>query len=335
MRLYLASLALIAAAMPVTAAKKNLEMFFVDVEGGQATLIVSPSGESLLVDTGWPGFGGRDADRIVAAAKKAKLKKIDYVVITHHHRDHVGGVLALTERIPVGTFIDHGPNTETGKGPTELNGVYEKARAGSKYVTAKPGDRIPVKGLDIQVVQSNGDRITTALKGGGQPNPSCGSAEKKEADPTENARSVGFILTFNTFRFVNLGDLTWNKELELVCPNNLLGNANVYLSTHHGMDTSNPPQMLAALQPKVVIMNNGAKKAGSPSTWRIYRAAPSVEDIWQLHFAIAGGKETNSPDTFIANLDESCEGKALQMTVAPDGQYTIENTRNKYVKTYR
>jgi len=317
------------------AAKKNLEMFFIDVEGGQATLIVSPSGESLLVDTGWPGYGGRDAERIAAAAKKAKLKRIDFVVITHHHRDHVGGVLALTERIPVGTFIDHGPNIETGKGPTELNELYAKALVGSKHVVVKPGDTIPVKGIDVRVVQANGDKIASALSGAGQPNSACSTASRQADDPSENARSVGFILSFNSFKFADLGDLTWNKELDLVCPNNLLGSVNVYLSTHHGLDTSNPPQMLAALKPKVVLMNNGAKKGGTPSAWKIFRAAPGVEDIWQLHFAVAGGKETNSPDTMIANIDESCEGKWLAMTVLPDGQFTIVNPRNKYTKTYK
>ncbi len=316
-------------------AAKSLEMYFVDVEGGQATLIVAPSGESLLVDTGWPGFGARDALRIVEACKKAHVKKLDYVMITHFHRDHVGGVAGLAERMQVGTFIDHGSNSESDKGAKELDALYQKAMAGSKRMTVKPGDTIPLKGVEIRVVESNGERIAEALKGAGQPNPACSGVERKDPDPGENARSAGFILSYGSFRFADLGDLTWNKELDLVCPNNLLGPVNVYLTTHHGLDASNPPPMLAALRPKVAIMNNGARKGGSPSAWKIIHSAPGLEDLWQLHFAVAGGKENNSPDTFLANLDEQCEGKWLHLSVAPGGEYTVTNSRNKFSKSYR
>jgi competence protein ComEC len=317
-------------------AAKTLEMYFVDVEGGQATLIVGPSGESLLVDTGWPGFGGRDADRIVTVAKKhAKLKKIDYVLITHHHRDHVGGVAALAERFPIGTFLDHGPSVESDKGAKELAGLYEKAMANAKHTVVKPGDTIPIKGLDIKIVQANGEHIASALPGAGRPNPACAGVSKKDEDPSENARSVGFILAYNSFRFADLGDLTWNKELDLVCPNNLLGEVNVYLTTHHGLDASNAPPVVQALHPKVAIMNNGAKKGGSPAAWKVIRSSPGLEDVWQLHFAVAGGKESNSPDTFLANLDEACEGKWLHLSVQPDGEYSVANSRNKFAKTYR
>jgi beta-lactamase superfamily II metal-dependent hydrolase len=317
-------------------AAKNLNIYFIDVEGGQATLIVSPSGKSLLVDAGWPGYSGRDAARIVAAAKKeAGIKKIDYLLVTHHHIDHVGGVAALAERIPIGAFLDGGPNAETDKRAKEMDALYEKALAGAKPTVLKPGDTIPIKGLDIKVVTANGERITAPLKGAGQPNPACDGVARKNDDPSENARSVGFILTYGKFKFVDLADLTWNKELDLVCPNNLLGNVDVYLTTHHGVDLSNPPPMLHALRPKVAIMNNGAKKGGSPAAWTVIRNSPGLEDLWQLHFAVAGGKETNSPDTFIANLDPACEGKWLHLSVTSSGEYSVANSRNKYVKTYR
>lgn len=332
MRLFL--LALVAAACPLWAAK-DLNIYFVDVEGGQATVIVAPSGESMVVDTGWLGYGGRDAQRIAEVAKHAHLKKIDYVLITHYHLDHVGGAFALTERIPVGTFIDHGPDTETGKGPSELDAVYQKALANSKHMVVKPGDSIPLKGVDIKVVEANGEHIAAPLPGAGQPNPACSAATKKEADPTENARSVGFLLTYNSFRFVDLGDLTWNKELGLACPNNLIGHVDVYLATHHGVDLSNSPAIVTALHPTVAIMNNGAKKGGSPSAWKVIRSSPGLKDIWQLHFAVAGAKETNAPDTFIANLDPQCEGKYIQLTVQPDGTYTVYNSRNKFSQTYK
>ena len=332
MRLFF--IALVAASLPLWAAK-DLNIYFVDVEGGQATVIVAPSGESMLVDTGWLGYGGRDAQRITEVAKHAKLKKIDYVLITHYHLDHVGGAFAVTERIPVGTFIDHGPDTETGKMPSELDASYEKALANSKHMVVKPGDTIPLKGVDIKVVQANGEHIAAPLPGAGQPNAACSAATQKEADPTENARSVGFLLTYNSFRFVDLGDLTWNKELGLACPANLIGRVDVYLTTHHGLDQSNAPAIVNALHPRVAIMNNGAKKGGSPSAWKVIRSSPGLEDIWQLHFAVAGAKETNAPDTFIANLDPQCEGKYIQLTVQPDGAYTVYNSRNKFTKTYK
>ncbi len=313
---------------------KNLDIYFVDVEGGQATVIVAPSGESMLVDTGWLGYSGRDAERIVAIAKHAKLKKIDYVLITHHHLDHVGGAFAISERIPIGTFLDHGPTVETGKQVKELTESYEKALAKSQHRVLKAGDTIPLKGVSIRVVEANGEPIAEALTGGGQSNAACAGVEKKAVDPTENARSVGFLLTYGTFRFVDLGDLTWNKELELACPKNLIGPVDVYLTTHHGLDQSNSPALVHALHPRVAIMNNGAKKGGSPSAWQIIRSSPGLQDIWQLHFAVAGAKENNAPDPFIANVDEACEGKYLRLTVQPDGTYTVYNSRNKYTKTY-
>ena len=209
MRTRLFAAALLIAAAPAWAAK-NLEMYFIDVEGGQATLIVSPSGQSMLVDTGWLGFGQRDAKRIAETAKHAKVKKIDYVLITHYHLDHVGGAAALVEHIPVGTFVDHGPNTETGKGAGEMTEVYQKAltSSGAQHLVVKPGDTIPIKGLDVRVLTANGERIQSPLPGGGQANSNCSSAQPKNPDPSENARSAGVLLTFNKFRFVDLGDLT-------------------------------------------------------------------------------------------------------------------------------
>lgn len=335
MRIITFFLALCAA--PLLFAAKSLEIYFIDVEGGQATLFVAPAGESLLVDTGWPGFGGRDAERIQKAMKSAKVKKLDYVYITHHHRDHVGGVLGLAQRVTVGTYLDHGPNIETGKGADQLNEDYQKALGlnSSKHVVVKPGDSIPIKGLDIKIVAANGERLASPLAGAGKPNPACAGVQRKEEDPTENARSAGFILTYGSFKLADLGDLTWNKEMDLVCPNNLLGNVNVYLTTHHGLESSNNPAIVRALHPQVAIMNNGAKKGGAAEAWKVVKNSPDLEDLWQLHFAVAGGKESNVPDTMIANIDEQCEGKWLELMVHPDGTYTVTNSRNKYSKSYK
>lgn len=272
------SVGLLLCLTPLLQAAKPLEVFFIDVEGGQATLIVSPSGQSMLVDTGWRGYNNRDTMRIVAAAKQAHLKQIDYVLITHYHTDHVGGVPQLADQIKIGTFVDHGPNMEDSKVSREDFADYEKTLPRAKHLVVKPGDKIPVKGLDITVVAANGEHISSPMPGGGQPNPVCKTLEKREADPSENARSLGTLLTYGSFRMIDLGDLTWNKELELVCPNNLLGTVDVYLTTHHGWNQSGSPQIVDALHPRVAVMNNGVEKAaarrpGRPSrtrlVWRI------------------------------------------------------------------
>jgi beta-lactamase superfamily II metal-dependent hydrolase len=320
---------------PLLPAAKNLEVFFIDVEGGQATLFVSPAGESMLVDTGWTGFNYRDAMRISAAAKQAGVKKIDYLVITHFHADHVGGVAQLASRMPIHTFVDHGPTVETGKMPEQLYGAYLEAVKAGKHMVVKPGDTIPVKGISVKVLTANGDEITAPLEGAGKPNDLCGNFQPKDEDKTENARSVGTLITFGRFRILDLGDLTWNKEQKLACPNNKIGTVDVYLTTHHGSSPSGPAVLVHALHPKVAIMNNGARKGGTPETWQIVHNSPGIEDIWQVHYAIAGGKETNAPDTFIANLDEKCEGKYIRLTVQPDGTFTVTNSRNNYSKTYK
>jgi competence protein ComEC len=316
-------------------AANTLDIHFVDVEGGQATLIVSAKGESLLVDAGWPGFNGRDADRIVAAAHKAGLKKIDYLMTTHYHRDHVGGAEALAEKIPIGTFVDHGPNRETGKAADELWASYERALAKGKRLSVKPGDRIPLKGAEVTVVTADGERIGKPLAGAGKPNPLCASAERKADDPTENARSTGILVRFGQFRFLDIGDLTWNKEIELVCPVNRIGTVDLYLTTHHGMDASGPAAIVHALQPRVAIMNNGARKGGSPPAWQVIKSAPGLEDFWQVHYAMAGGKENNVAEEKIANLEERCQGHGLSVSAKENGEFTVSNGRNGLSMTYK
>ena len=319
---------------PAAWAEKNLQVFFIDVEGGQSTLIVSPSGESMLIDTGWPGHNHRDVDRIVHAAKKAGCKRIDYVLVTHYHMDHVGGAAQLAERFPVRTFVDHGANTETDKGAQQMNEIYAKALQNAKRLTVKPGDKIPVKGLDVTVVAARGEHIATALPGAGQPNAECASCPRRADDNTENSKSIGVVVQYGKFRLVDLGDLTWNKELDLVCPDNLIGTADVYVVTHHGMDISNSPAIVRAIHPRLAVMNNGARKGGTPQAWHTVKDSPGLEDLWQLHFANAGGKDANSPDTFIANIDENCTGNYLYMTAHKDGSLEVENSRNKYAKNY-
>ena len=336
MRKAMSILVLLLAALPLAAAG-GLRIYFVDVEGGQATLIVSPSGQSMLVDAGWPVKYGPGAERIAAAAKLAGLKQIDYMFVTHYHLDHVGGVPELAARIPIVTYVDHGPNTETDKMARDLEAAYNQVMAKAKHLVVKPGDRIPIEGLDVEVVEAAGAAISAPVEGGGQANPACAGVKPLEADPTENAQSAGFILRYGKFRFVDLGDLTWNKEMALACPKNLLGTGDVYLVDHHGMDISNSPALVDALHPLVAVMNNGAKKAGMPKAWTVVRDSPGLEDLWQLHYSLAGGDQHNSPEMFIANPEKggACQGHWLELTANADGSFTIANSRNGFTKAYR
>lgn len=318
----------------VQASQKPLEIFFIDVEGGQSTLFVTPAGDSLLIDTGWGYHAYRDANRIAAVAKQAKLKKIDYVLITHYHADHVGGVPQLVTKIPVNTFIDHGPDREDDNEAKHLYSEYQAAIGGSQHILAAPGEKIPVKGMDVEVVSADGNLITQPLAGAGQPNPACSGVPQKATDPTENARSVGTVITFGALRIVDLGDLTWDKELELMCPDNKLGHADILVVSHHGIDLSNSPALVHGLAPRVAIFDNGAKKGAAPSAWDIVRSSPGLQDIWQLHFADAGGAEHNAQDPFLANVTEADTGYYLKVSANSDGSFTVFNSRNKFEKQY-
>ena len=327
------ALALAGSLVAAQGRRTTLDIYVIDVEGGQATLVVTPAGGSLLVDTGWSGFDGRDADRIAATAKQAGLSSIDTLVVTHYHVDHVGGVPALAARLPIGTFVDHGPTVEEGEQPVALYRAYVEARAKGRHLEVKPGDMIPVAGLDVRVVSSGGALVTRPLPGAGAANPLCASFTPKESDPTENARSVGMVLTFGRFRMLDLGDLTWNKEHDLVCPSNLLGSIDLYLTSHHGLDQSGSPQLVRAIQPRVAVMNNGARKGGVPSAWQIVRETPGLLDLWQLHYAVDGGTDHNVAEPFIANVDQTT-AYGIKVSAARDGSFTVVNARNGQTKSY-
>jgi unsaturated rhamnogalacturonyl hydrolase len=313
----------------------GLEIYSIDVEGGQATLLVSPSGQSMLVDTGWPGFEGRDADRIVSAAKSAGLQQIDYVVITHYHNDHVGGVAQLADRIKVRSFVDHGPNLEEAEQTKTGYATYQEviAKTNAKHLVLKPGDRIPILGLDVQVVTAAREHISKPLPAAGQPNSLCQSEPTPPDDPTENSASLGVLVTYGNFRFLDLGDLTKKKELELVCPNNLIGRVDVFLISHHGLNQSNSNALVRAVHPRVAIMNNGAHKGGSPGAWQTVHESPGVEDLWQLHYAEDSSKGRNSSENLIANLN-GAEGNYIKLVAQSDGSFTVANSRNNFQKSY-
>jgi competence protein ComEC len=319
---------------------KPLQIYFIDVEGGQSTLIVDPQGESLLIDTGWDDFNGRDADRIMVAAKSAGIDHIDDVIITHYHSDHVGRVPQLASRIKIGAFFDHGPNTEMDAQTRSGYEAYEKVAAQGKHVVVKPGDELPLKGMRVQVLTSAGEEITTPLPGAGQANPVCASEPAVGADPSENSRSVGVLITFGKFRFIDLGDLTNLKELGLACPKNLIGTVDLYLMTHHGTahpgtgDGSGARSIVEALHPRVAVMNNGAIKGGHPVAWQIVHDSPGLEDLWQLHYSIQGDKDHNSPQQFIANVGGNDEGHYIKVSAEPNATFTVVNSRNNFQKTY-
>ena len=316
------------------ATSKPLQIYFIDVEGGQSTLLVSPSGESLLIDTGWPGYEGRDSDRIVAAAHQAGIKQIDYVLITHYHRDHVGGVPQLVEGFKVGSFVDHGPNEEDSEVTRTDCAAYEKAIAGHAHVVVKPGWGLPIKGIQVRVLAADGETISEPLPGAGVANSYCGSEPVASDDATENARSVGVLVTYGRFRFLDLGDLTKKKELGLACPNNSLGTVDLFLVTHHGADLSNPKALVWALHPRVAVIDNGPRKGASPAAWQIVHDSPGLEDLWQLHYAEESDQAHNIDAEHIANVKENCEGKNLKVSAESDGTFTVTNSRTGLQKTY-
>lgn len=319
---------------PTPATAKPLQIYFIDVEGGQATLVVSPSGQSLLIDTGWPGYEGRDADRILTAAHQAGLTQIDYVLITHYHRDHVGGVPQLVDGIKVGTFVDHGPNLEDSEVTRVDYAAYEKAIAGHAHVVVKPGWGLPIKGIEVRVLTAAGEHISSPLPLAGEANSYCTAEPAASVDNTENARSVGVLITYGHFRFLDLGDLTKKKELELACPDNMLGTVDLFLVTHHGADLSNSKALDWALHPRVAVIDNGPRKGSSPAAWQIVHDSPGLEDLWQLHYAAESDRDHNVDPERIANVKENCEGKYLEVTASADGSFTLTNSRTGEQKTY-
>jgi competence protein ComEC len=312
-------------------ANKPLRIFFIDVEGGQSTLIVTPSGKSVLIDTGYSG--GRDARRIQAAANTARIKQLDYVLITHYHEDHVGGVADLLNKMKVGIFVDHGPNQEDSDSTRANYLAYQKAVAHSHRMQLKPGQGLPLKDIRFRLLAGAGQHIEEPLPGAGEANRYCDSESPAPTDASENSQSLGVLISYGEFQFLDLGDLTEKKELDLVCPNNLIGTVDLYLSTHHGLAPDNPKALVWAVHPRVAMMNNGAHKGGNPEAWQIIHDSPELAGFWQLHYAADAGEDHNVKEEFIANADDA-DGNFLEVTAEPDGSFTVLNSRNGYSRHY-
>jgi beta-lactamase superfamily II metal-dependent hydrolase len=313
---------------------KHLLIYSIDVEGGQSTLLVSPSGASLLIDTGWPTPDSRDAIRIQQAMHDAGITRIDHLLITHFHHDHVGGVPELVNRVPVGEFLDHGVNREDSDITRADYAAYIKAIADKPRRIVHPGDTISIPGLETIVLTADGEHIASIPGIAPTPNPYCATEPKWDLDETENPRSAGIAVTYGRFRFLDLGDLTKAKEIPLVCPVNLIGTVDLYLVDHHGMNLSNSKAFVDAIHPRVAIMDNGAHKAGSPEAWQTVHESPGLEDLWMLHTAEGSDAAHNSAADRIANIPGSTDGAYLKMVASPDGSFSVTNTRTGETKEY-
>ena len=323
----------------------TMELYFIDTEGGQSVLIVSPNNgilgarETLLIDAGnLTNPPGRDADRIVAAMKDAGVDRIDYMVISHYHGDHVGGAAAIADKVPIRRVYDPGPFADelAGNRAAGFNS-YLPVRAKMHVTVPKPGMKIPVAGLDVNIVSSAGELTTNPVPGVRRAaNPLCATAKEREQDNTpNNFESIGMTIDFGKFRYLDLTDLTWNQEMQLVCPANLLGTFALYRTTRHGTDWSGSEVLVHTVRPRVAVMNNNPTKGGTPGTFQIVKSSPGLEDFWQLHYSDNVSKDVNSPDNFIANFTKEDTGSFIKVTARPDASFTVKNGRNGFTKEYK
>jgi beta-lactamase superfamily II metal-dependent hydrolase len=331
-------------ATPIEAAhRKSLEIYFIDVEGGQATLIVTPYEQSLLVDAGFAANGfddstnpGRDARRILAAVREAGVKRIDFLLVTHFHADHDGGVPALSQLIPIETFIDHGELSPEARrnDPRSIAAfeAYAAVRASGQHFEPAPGDIIPLKGVRTTIVSAAGKTISRPFGGAGTGNLSCTGSRVAAQEADENPRSTGFLLEFGKFRFLDLGDLVGQPLYDLACPRDLIGPVDIYLVAHHGNLDSAEPATFAAFRPRVAVLNNGVTKGGAPETFELLHHLSTV-DVWQIHRSENKGS-ANFADERIANIDET-SAFWIKVDANPDGSFRVANPRTHGSKSYR
>lgn len=342
---------------------KSLDIYYIDAEGGQATLFVAPGGQTVLVDTGFPGT--RDAGRVLDALHAAGAKQIDYLLITHYHGDHIGGYLELAKQIPIMHYVDHGVTVQPEQN-IDSKQAYDAAIQKNPHTVVKPGDTLPIPGIEWSIVSSAGKTLTRNMPGApgaGAKNPLCADYTTKEITvDLENGQSVGSVIRYGKFRTVDLGDLLWNHEGDLACPVNRIGTVDLLLTTHHGMSWSGPAALIHALRPRVVVMNNGTRKGAQVETFQTLETSPGLENLWQLHWSVNGLLEHNAPANFIANLDSTdfitatlknpppppvmgvrpekmgdpdhAPAYWIKVSAQDDGTFTVTNSRNGFSKTY-
>jgi competence protein ComEC len=309
------------------AAPRGLDIYFVDVEGGAATLIVTPAGESVLIDCGSPGE--RDAARINKAARDAGLTAIDHFIATHWHSDHYGGTPDVVKLIPIRSFYHRGiPDTlPEDRAFPQMIAAYKKAMGGNGVIL-KPGATVPLKQVPdaptLRLLTLCGSEQFIPDRPNARRNPIAADFKPQAPDPSDNAKSLGFVLSFGGFRFLDLGDLTWNMEQKLIDPTDKIGPIDVYQTTHHGLEVSNNPTLIKTVNPRVAVFNNGPRKGGHPDVTRTLRSLPDIQAIYQLHRNVTAGPELNTRPENIANTEEQCAGEYVKLSVAPDGRsYTV------------
>lgn len=335
-------------AVPRTQTAKTLDIYFIDVEGGQSTLIVTPAGQVMLIDAGFPGTGGfsaragdpakaRDPQRILAVAKQAGVSRIDYLLVTHFHADHAGGVPELSQLIPIDAFIDHGGVTDDAEkgvaGTIAIHRAYAAVREGKRHLEPKPGERIPLTGIEATIVSSGGETLSTPLAGATPgANAACVPPGVPASEKTENPRSTGVLLQFGKFRFLDVGDLSDAPLFSLACPSDRIGPVDVYLVSHHGGADASDPSLFAAIKPRVAILNNGATKGGAVATLNTLRSAAPGTETWQLHSSAVKGAE-NFADVRIANLTDAT-AHWIKLSANADGSFIVTNTRTGMATRY-
>lgn len=323
------------------AASKTLDVYAIDVEGGKCLLVITPSGETMLVDVGFPKSANREASTsvIVESLQAIGIKQIDYLLISHYDPDHLGDAAGLVARFPVRHLIDHGPPPAGNAKNVEVRyKPYTELYAKVPHLAVKPGDRLPLKGVEARVLTSRVELITKPLKSAGAPNPACATykQEPELKEDIEDNASVGLLYTFGKFRMLDLADLESFYDYNLVCPNNLIGMVDVFQVNVHGSLKGMSPALPAAIHARVDIMGNGARKGAEPQTWSILRSAPGLEDIWQVHYSLAGAAAANPPADFIANPDSPTdEHKWIKLSAQPNGAFTVTNSRNGFSKSYK
>ncbi|MBX3443083.1 MAG: MBL fold metallo-hydrolase [Planctomyces sp.] len=306
----------------------RFDLYFIDVEGGAATLLVTPDGESVLIDSGYPGNQGRDLNRILHVVRDvARLNRIDHAVVSHWHLDHYGNHAALAGQIPIGAFWDRGiPDAleEDRQFPDRI--AQYRAAAQNQSRTLRAGDSFQFDSqppLTVKILTASREVVPNV----GPPNPHAEKHQPQPEDPSDNAASLSLLFGFGDFRFLCCGDLTWNVEAQLVTPNNPVGLVDLFMVTHHGLNVSNNPVLVHAIDPVVTVMCNGPKKGGAPETLATLRGVASLKAMYQLHRNVDLPEDAQAPPSYIANSDptENCSGRWVKASVAPDGKsYTVQ-----------